>query len=364
MQHEVTQRQQLLDRAGHILQEGWARHPIWEYDRRAIASGPLRIKEWDYYYIISHEHQVCLTVTVSDLGYLGLTAVCLVDLKAGTAVQQDAMRILPLGRTGLSKSSADGIVSFSHKGLEVHIQTQGNRRELSIRAERLSLPSGETGLEADVILTTGEQDESMNIATSWAENRKAFYLNEKSTCMQAEGTISYGTQQLLLGSPSDLAGLDWGRGRWTYRNRWYWGSTSALIDGVPFGFSIGYGFSDRTPASENVLFYDHTIHKLEEITFCMDTSDYMKPWQFTSSDGRFALQFTPIVDRSSVTDLLIITSRQHQVFGRFSGTVVLDDRRVLKSKTSSALQRMSTIAGSCLLRALLPLSPYRAAADG
>ncbi len=107
MQHEVTQRQQLLDRAGHILQEGWARHPIWEYDRRAIASGPLRIKEWDYYYIISHEHQVCLTVTVSDLGYLGLTAVCLVDLKAGTAVQQDAMRILPLGRTGLSKSSAD-----------------------------------------------------------------------------------------------------------------------------------------------------------------------------------------------------------------------------------------------------------------
>jgi hypothetical protein len=48
-------------------------------------------------------------------------------------------------------------------------------------------------------------------------------------------------------------------------------------------------------------------------------------WRFSSSDGRFEMDFTPIVDRASKSDLGLIKSDQHQVFGRFAGEVVLDD---------------------------------------
>ncbi len=65
--------------------------------------------------------------------------------------------------------------------------------------------------------------------------------------------------------------LDWGRGNWTYKNRWYWGSASSLLDGEPIGWNLGYGFSDRTPATENMIFYQGTAHKLDEVTFHMDT---------------------------------------------------------------------------------------------
>lgn len=42
--------------------------------------------------------------------------------------------------------------------------------------------------------------------------------------------------------PEDsFAVLDWGRGVWTYHNTWYWGSASYHVDGVPFGWNIGYG---------------------------------------------------------------------------------------------------------------------------
>ncbi len=40
----------------------------------------------------------------------------------------------------------------------------------------------------------------------------------------------------------------------------------------------------------------------------------------------------PLVDRASKTDLGLITSDQHQVFGRFSGTVVTDSRETLHIK--------------------------------
>ena len=51
----------------------------------------------------------------------------------------------------------------------------------------------------------------------------------------------------------------------------------------------------------------------------------MSPWTFTSSDGRFEMDFIPVLDRFSDTNVLLIRSWQHQVFGRFSGKAVLDD---------------------------------------
>ena len=75
---------------------------------------------------------------------------------------------------------------------------------------------------------------------------------------------------------------------------------------------------------ENVIFYNVTAYKLTEIEFPFDLSDYSAPWQSESSDGRLKIHFTPILDRHSRSNLLIIRSEQHQVFGHFSGSFQLD----------------------------------------
>lgn len=74
-----------------------------------------------------------------------------------------------------------------------------------------------------------------------------------------------------------------------------------------------------------MIFYKGKAHKLDQIAFLMDTNDYMKPWKFTSNDGRFDMDFEPILDRYGKFDLLVLKSLQHQVFGWFTGTVKLDD---------------------------------------
>ena len=324
MQHEVKEKQDLLDSNGIITEPGWARSPLWIYDRSAVRASWIRIKEWDYYYVLSHDKKIGLSVTVSDLGYIGLMAICFLDFETGFSVQDDSLVLLPKGKIGLPPNSGDSIVEFKNSKLSISITTAGNTRRLQLAAESMVLPDG-TGLNADVTLRRAEEDESINIATVWKERPTAFYLNEKIACMGASGTITAGNKTYTLDPSTDLGGLDWGRGRWTYRNRWYWGSTSAIVDGVPFGFNLGYGFSDRAPASENVIFHGHRIHKLEEVEFIIDTDDYMKPWKVTSSDGRCKLDFTPALDRHSETKVLMIKSLQHQVFGYFNGFVVLDD---------------------------------------
>jgi len=147
--------------------------------------------------------------------------------------------------------------------------------------------------------------------------------------MPARGTITVGGREYGFGADADFGVLDWGRGNWTYKNRWYWGSASGLLSGDPLGWNLGYGFSDRTAATENMVFYRGKAHKLDEIVFELDTGNYLAPWKVTSNDGRFEMDFTPIVDRHSRTNLGVIKSIQHQVFGHFSGTIVLDDGQAL-----------------------------------
>ena len=42
------------------------------------------------------------------------------------------------------------------------------------------------------------------------------------------------------------------------------------------------------------------------------------------------MDFAPVLDRAACTDVKLIKSDQHQVFGRFTGKAVLDDGTVLE----------------------------------
>ncbi len=325
MQNEIKKSIDLLGRDGRIIEEGWARSPLWRYDRKAVKAGWHRIKEWDYYSLISEKQRFGITMTMSDLGYAGLFAICFFDLNRGYCNQVDTIRAFPMGRTGFSPDSDSGTVSFKDKKLFLEFEYFPGRRLLRFSSPDIIDAEGRRGLEGQIELRQPESLESMNIATSWAENRKAFYYNRKINCMPASGTFTIGEKTYEFNEESDFGALDWGRGNWTYRNRWFWGSASGRAAGVPFGWNIGYGFSDRTPASENMLFYDGKAHKLEEVEFHFDEKDYMRPWRFTSSDGRFEMEFMPQVDRQAFTNLGIIKSVQHQVFGEFTGTAILDN---------------------------------------
>ncbi|MFR9064577.1 MAG: hypothetical protein ACLVJO_12870 [[Clostridium] scindens] len=50
----------------------------------------------------------------------------------------------------------------------------------------------------------------------------------------------------------------WGRGVWTYDNRWYWGQATPRSREA-FRVQYRYGFGDTSAASENMLFYDGVV---------------------------------------------------------------------------------------------------------
>jgi hypothetical protein len=317
--HEITEKRELLNENGDLAEPGWSRRLYQRYDRSKIKAPKFRIKEWDYYLVMGKDFAGAFTI--SDDGYIGLQSVSL--LKLGNEPWEHTETVLnafPMGKLKLPSDSSAGDVVYEDKRLQMRFTLEEGKRHITCHFDNFF--NGKP-FECDITLAQPDMD-TMVIATPW-DKKKHFYYNQKINCMRASGYMLYDGVRYEFDPKTDFGTLDWGRGVWTYDNTWHWGSGNADIDGNTFGFNIGYGFGNTKAASENVIFYNGKAHKLDDVTFHIPESSYMDPWKFTSSDGRFEMDFVPVLDRAANLDFKVIVSDQHQVFGRMSGKAVLDD---------------------------------------
>ena len=324
MQHEITHSAPLLNDKSSLREPGYAKRLLPIYRRADIRAGKTRIKEWDYYLIMNGKWGVALTI--DDNSYMGLLGFSLLDFSRPWEHTCNIIYPFPGGKTGFPASSAEGDVAVKRKNADFCFKVlPDGTRKLTAWVQNFM---NKKPIAAEFTLTE-EPEDSMVIVTPFAEDKKAFYYNQKINCMKAAGRVEFDGQVIEFDPEESYATLDWGRGVWTYKNTWFWGSGNALVNGKPFGFNIGYGFGDTSAASENMLFYGGKAHKLSQVRFHIPMKDgredYLSPWTFTSDDGRFEMDFAPILDRAACTDFKLLKSDQHQVFGRFTGRAVLDD---------------------------------------
>ena len=328
MQHRIINPGPLHDENGRLAETGYATRLIKTYDRGRIAARPFRIKEWDYYAVCTD--RFALALTIDHNGYMTMDSVSLLDFEENSQVTASRISLPAFAKRSLPPTSEKGNIRVSGRDYEMAFDNDGTKRRLYGHMDRFTKDGAVT---FDLTLTDAPE-ESMVIVTPYRDHPEAFYYNQKINCMRVSGSIRANGKEYRCSPADTFAVLDWGRGVWTYDNTWYWGSASGQISGVPFGFNIGYGFGDTSAASENVLFYGGKIHKLSQVRFEIPMKegkeDYLSPWTFSSDDGRFELRFEPVMDRSAKINLFVICSDQHQVFGKFSGTVILDDGQKLQ----------------------------------
>jgi hypothetical protein len=331
MQNELTQPGNLLNSSSQLSQVGWSRQPLLDCNLENARFYPpllrplqsFRIKRWDYYAVFTPQR--FFSATIAHLGYAGNIFVYTLDF-ASHELHEEGL-VIPLGSgIELPRNSEQGISSYKGKGVRLSFETLPAFRRL-----RVDWPAfhGGRGIQADITLHTPPSQESMTIVIPIEERR--FYYNRKINCLPAEGKLKYGELSETLSPDISLGSLDWGRGVWAYQSYWNWASASSyLADGRRIGLNLGCGFGDTSQATENCLVLDGRIHKLDQVRFDYASGDYMKPWKFEDNQGRLSLEFVPFVDRTARTDLKVITSEVHQMFGRYSGLAVSDSGEHLK----------------------------------
>ena len=314
----------LLDENGNLNEAGYATSLIKEYKRSDIKAHKSRIKEWDYYYIGNDRYGIALTI--ADNSYMSLASLSFLGFVNKKDVTKSVMGFFSNGKLNLPSSSVDGDVSYKNKNCSFLFENKNGKRHIVVEYKNFI---EKKNFRCDIYLKETNED-SMIIATPFKKD-KHFYYNQKINLLSSSGYFKIGE---TFYDVNDCYGvLDWGRGVWTYKNTWYWSSLNACYNNKRIGFNLGYGFGDTSFASENMLFINDKSYKLEDVSFDIPLNkhgndDFLKPWKIRSKDGRIDLTFTPILNRHANMNALIIKSIQNQVFGRFSGSIMLDDEIV------------------------------------
>ena len=338
-QKVVAKQGPLLDRQGNLTQVGWSRQPMLDSNLENAVFYPkllrplqrFRVKRWDYYAVFTPER--FFSATIADLGYAGNVFVYTIDFNSGR-VDEDSL-VIPLGKgIQLPRNSTEGEAHYTGKQEKIVFHTENQLRHVSV-----SWPAfrGDIGIWAEIDLIAPPGYESMNIVLPIEEKR--FYYNRKINCLPADGWVRFGTEELLLKPTNSIGSLDWGRGVWAYSSFWVWASSSGFLpDGRTVGLNLGGGFGDTNAATENCLILNNRIHKFGHVKIDYNQDDFMQPWVFTDEEDRLKLTFYPYLDRTARTDLMIVTSEVHQMFGHYEGEVLADDgeKIIIKELTGFA----------------------------
>ena len=128
------------------------------------------------------------------------------------------------------------------------------------------------------------------------------------------------------------ASLDWTAGYLRRNCYWNWVCLGAVLsDGRQLGLNGACGVNE-TSYTENCLWLDGQLYKLDSIIFEYDREDMHKPWHIRSGDRQLDVMFYPEGNLAERNNFLIMASNFQQMFGRFEGLIQLHGQDALNIK--------------------------------
>jgi hypothetical protein len=284
-------------------------------------AGVLHVQS--YYGVTTPEFFV--SVTLAHLGYAGLVFAYTLDFVRRDLHEETL--VIPLGRgIHLPRNSDRGEATFDNGRVQVAFRLVAGGRQMQLHWP--AFRHGQ-GLSARLLLRQRPEHESMAIVIPIG--RRRFYYNRKMNCLPAQGWVLQGDRRTEVRPTDSLGNLDWGRGVWEYESFWVWASASAFLpDGRTLGLNLGTGFGDTRAATENAIVLEGRIHKLGAVQFDYDPDAFMHPWHMAAPYGRLDLTFVPFSERIARSNVVLVASEVHQMFGHYRGTLVTDDGETIQ----------------------------------
>jgi hypothetical protein len=338
-QIEISAPLSVLDDLGHPVNFGWARSPLFLYDSSMLRNPSRKIFASDRYIFFSPAQLISMEIL--DGGYLGYIGVSILSQKDRKRSTQSYTIPFPLGSMNLPDNSDRGSIRIQRRRWSIEFAAmEGGARIIKVDIPKFG---HHRYLRGEVVLSAPEAAESLVTHMPWPPDRNAFIVSRRSPWYVAEGVMQFGTAEFFFTRGKAWGILDWNRGSRPTADVRYWAAGCGLAGEDQIGFSVGYGSADSSLGTENAFFVNGRLHKLDQVTFHITPANWMAPWRFTSSDNRLEMTFVPNQERIERNQLFFHTLNRRQVFGSFSGRVILDDGRTLEfANITGAAERRKT----------------------
>ena len=317
---EITEPVDALDELGRPQNFGWARYPHVVYDPLRISSPRRFASESDRYILSSPTHLVVFEIL--DDGCMGYAFISVVSLKDKTRSTQTYRNFFPLGSFKLPRDSDSGSAKYQQKkmSLDFTVMDEG------VRIITVDIPNfgRKRSLRGKVVLSPPPEAQSLVTHMPWRGIGNAFSYSRRSPWYFAEGVMQTDTAEIVFTRETAWGIFDWNRGVRPSSDLRFWASGCGMAEDRQVGFSVGYNSADSALGTENAFFLDGKLHKLDQVSFHLPL-DRHEPWRFTSNDNRLEMILSPNQDRFESHQMFLYSLKRRQLFGSFSGRVILDD---------------------------------------
>ncbi|GHT48243.1 hypothetical protein FACS1894102_0820 [Spirochaetia bacterium] len=349
-QIEFTNETPVFDPLGRPQNFGWARSPVFLYDS-SLAWTPRRlITESERYVIFNATHLFVFEIYDNGiLGHIRTVAVSLHDKKIVLKTEKInfPMGIIKLQYNEIFKNNESPNNKEQNKSLRYNrnktimefivmdninkilkVDVPGIKHNLRLRGEVvLSADFAKIKTPAQIIATN----------SPWSTQKNSFQVLSCCPCYSVEGVMQFENKGILFSKHSSFGIHESAIIARPQQDVHYWASACGISDGLQISFNIGYGLSDSSDGTENAFFMQGVLHKLNVVTFKIPNPDWMKTWHITSNDGRLEMIFKPVQLFTSKLYMFYYSFRVVQLFGSFSGKVILDDGNEIQFKNITGI---------------------------
>ena len=276
------------------LTTGWARHPLWAFERHGSAH------EIDCYYITDAREGWTIRVSILETGQLSEYRISFHDRKTGETQEKAVQRHFHQSRYTLNETSgSEESVHFSCDDMRIAFIRKDSRRNLLFCAPDLDFPGKGKGLDARFILSQPDDLESLCTMRVRRNSRHSFLYERRLNCMSAHGTLRLGDCTYELdGLTAELLSI---RGHQRQKNPRLCLSCCICTDGRMVGL-------DLTSGGESAVVMENRIHRPGVVR--------EENGRFTTGDGKLDITFESTHNSED---------RRDTAYGWCSGKAVLDD---------------------------------------
>jgi hypothetical protein len=323
----------ILDGSGKPSQFGWARSPVFLYEKNRILPPYGRINESDRYIIFSATHLISFEIL--DSGYLGYIGISIISLKEKKRSTQTFTVPFPMGNFYMPQSSETGAARIERgKNIIDFAAMEGGSRIIKVDIPYFG---HHRSLRGVVVLTPPPGAEPIVTCMPWRGGKNAFRVSLRAPWYTAEGVMQFGSSELVFTRDNAWGIFDWNRGTRPRSDVRFWAAACGRPEGRCIGFNVGYDTADSGQGTENAFFVNGKLHKLDQVTFHISPSNWTEPWRFTSNDKRLEMTFTPHQERLDRKNMFFYSLKLRQFSGYFSGKVILDDGEKLEFQNITGL---------------------------
>ncbi len=325
LQHEITHPCNVFEKNGEVMNAGWARSSVFNYNE-ADSKMSGRHGERDCYFINNGE--VSLYLSVENLGLEFAIKIAVADLKRGGVISDFVVKKLNLIKNELPEAGDSGEFLYSDKRVQLQLTNTPQGRFL--KCDFIDF-AGIKNLYFNLVLKKNYGD-SLNELAPFERNRKYFYLKRFVPKFVAEGVIRVGGLEYTLNEATGRAYFDWTRFSKPRHHNYQRLSADCLIDGVRVSLCLASRVGDNRYGNENCFFTNGSLHKLSNINVRGNTKRLERPFFFRGGTSAVSIEFKPFTVGGRA--MLARMGSTAVIFGRLYGelnhldlgkTLVLDN---------------------------------------